>query len=551
MTVATVGSTVVDVLAAAGVRRFYTVPGESFLEILDVVEQHPDLTLVSARHEGGAGLMAEADAKVCGVPAVAMATRGVGAANLAIGVHTAYQDSTPLIALLGHVETDFLHREAFQEVDLTAFYAPITKWAVTASRADRLPELVARAVRIATTGRPGPVMVALPADLLAEAFSETAGPPAYVPALPKPTVDRSDAESISQRLAAATAPLIIAGGGAKNARAQLIELAETYSAGVYAGFRRQDVFPNDHPLYLGHLSVAPVGRTLESLETADVVLVIGCRLSEITTQRYRFPTRGTDVIQIDIDPASIGAVSPLVAGLVADAGKAIEALLAAAPADRPQRDWSSGHEAWTETTVVPAPRSKTGVDPAQVMAALERSFPADTIITNDAGNFAAYVHRYWRFNHANSQLGPTNGAMGYAIPAAIAAKLARPERTVVATVGDGGFLMTANEIEVAVRHHAAITVLAFRNGLYGTIAMHQATAFARTAGTDIGEVDIAGFARSLGAEAIIVESNDDLDEAFEKAAASDRVTVLDLICDPDLITPTSRLSDLLGVKGSR
>lgn len=545
---ATVGSAIVDVLAAAGVRRFYTVPGESFLELLDGVEQHPDLTLVSTRHEGGASFMAEADGKLCGVPAVAMATRGVGAANLAIGVHTAYQDSTPLIVLLGQVESDFLHREAFQEVDLAAFYAPITKWSVTASRADRIPELVARAIRIATTGRPGPVMIALPSDLLGEAFPPEAAPPAHLPAVPTPTLDRTATEDAARRLAAAEAPVIIAGGGTRNARAELVSLAETYQAGVYAGFRRQDVFPHDHPLYLGHLSVAPVGRTLESLEAADLVLVIGCRLSEITTQGYRFPAPDTDVVQIDIDPASVGAVAPVVAGFVADAGSAMAALVQAAPPDLPRRDWTSGHHNWEEAATIPEARSRTGVDPARAIAALAHNFPADSIITNDAGNFSAYVHQYWRFNHGSSQLGPTSGAMGYAIPAAVAAKLARPDRTVVATVGDGGFLMTSSEIEVAVRHDAPITVVAFRNGLYGTIALHQAKGFGRMAGIEIGDVDLAGIARGLGAHAMTVQSNEALDEAFQEAAAAPGVTVLDLVCDPDLLTPATRMSTLLDVE---
>lgn len=547
----TVGSAIVDVLAEAGVRRFYTVPGESFLELLDAVEQHPDLTLVSTRHEGGASFMAEADGKLQGVPAVAMATRGVGASNLAIGVHTAYQDSTPLVILLGQVESDFLHREAFQEVDLAAFYAPITKWAVTASRADRLPELAARALRIATTGRPGPVMIALPADLLAASHPDDPRQGPYIQSLPTPVPSEQDIHQVAQRLTAAREPVIIAGGGARNATDDLIRFAEAYGAGVYAAFRRQDVFPNDHPHYLGHLGVVAPGRTLHALEQADLVVVVGCRLSEITSQSYRVPTPRSDVVQIDIDPASVGAVTPVVSGIVADAGHALRGLVQAAPADAPSRDWRRGHAAWVETATIPAPRSTRGVDPAQVFAAMAGAFPADTLITNDAGNFAAFLHRYWHFNHPRTQLGPTNGAMGYAIPAAVAAKIALPDRTVVATVGDGGFLMTGAELEVAVRHRAPITVLAFRNGLYGTIAMHQAKSFGRTAGIDIGDVDLAGYARSLGAQAITVNDNDALDEAMRKASVADEVTVVDLICDPELITPGESLAELIRTGGER
>lgn len=549
--VTSVGSAIVDVLAEAGVRRFYSVPGESFLEVLDAVEQHPDLTLVSTRHEGGASFMAEADGKLCDVPAVAMATRGVGAANLAIGVHTAYQDSTPLIVLLGQVESEFLHREAFQEVDLPAFYGPITKWSVTASRGDRLPELVARAVRIATSGRPGPVMIALPADLLGEELPSEITTAPFLPALPAPAPAADDVAAVVQRLTAARKPVVIAGGGARNARAALIAFAEAYDAGVYSAFRRQDVFPNDHPLYLGHLGVGAPAPTLAALESADLVVVVGCRLGEPTTQGYRLPNQGSEVVQIDIEPASIGAVVPVVTGLLADAGEALRALAAAAPPSRPQHGWDDGHEAWSSAATVSEPRSDGAIDPAQVIAALAEVFPEDTLITNDAGNFASFLHRYWRFNHPRTQLGPTNGAMGYAIPAAVAAEIADPVRTVVAAVGDGGFLMTGAEIEVAVRHDAPITVLAFRNGLYGTIAMHQAKAFGRTAGIGIGEVDLAAYARSLGADGITVTRHEELADALRRAVTAERVTVLDIVCDPELITPGDRMADLLESGRSR
>lgn len=548
---ATVGSLMVDVLAEAGVRRVYTVPGESFLDLLDGVEQHPDLTLISTRHEGGASFMAEGDGKLTGIPAVAMATRGVGSSNLAIGVHTAYQDSTPMIVLLGQVESEFLHREAFQEVDLPTFYGEITKWSVTASRADRIPELLARAVRIATTGRPGPVMIALPADLLAEAINPDHAPTPFLPSAPTPTVDAADMASVAQRLTTARAPVIIAGGGARGAREELIGVAEAYNTGVYAGFRRQDVFPHDHPLYLGHLGVTTPGSTLDALQQADLVLVVGSRLTEITTQGYSVPKPGTDVIQIDIDPASVGAIAPLTAGFVADARRALRVLLDIGPDTPPQREWTAAHGAWEETTTIPPPRSDKSVDPSQAIAAMKNHFPADTLITNDAGNFSGYIHQYWRFNHPDSQLGPCNGAMGYGVPAAIGAKLARPDRTVVATAGDGGFLMSGAEIEVAVRYNVPLTILVFRNGLYGTIALHQGKTFGRTSGCDIGEVDIAGFARSLGADAITVDNNEGLDAAFKQAASSDGVMVLDLICDPDLITTSSRLSDVIDDAGER
>src|SRR5919199_2964745 len=311
------GYVAADVLAGAGVRRLYTVPGESFLEILDAAEEHPELSLISTRHESGASFMAEADGKLTGAPAVAMATRGVGASNLAIGVHTARQDSTPMLVLLGHVETTLLGREAFQEVDLAAFYAPITKWAATVYRADRVAEFVERGVRVATSGRPGPVMLALPADLLGEGVPDhphTGATPAPLCA-PGPEEIRPLARVLSE----AERPVVIAGGGAGHARSELIAFAEAFNVGVYVGFRRQDVFPNEHPHYLGHLTLGTPPDTLRALEEADQVIVVGCRLSEVTTQSYRLPRRDQAVIQVDLDPGEVGAVVPVERGLVADA----------------------------------------------------------------------------------------------------------------------------------------------------------------------------------------------------------------------------------------
>jgi acetolactate synthase I/II/III large subunit len=538
------GYVAVGVMVRAGVRRLYTVPGESFLEILDAAEEHPELSLISTRHESGAAFMAEAEGKLTGRPAVAMATRGVGASNLAIGVHTARQDSTPMLVLLGQVETDFLGREAFQEVDLSAFYAPITKWSATVHRADRLAEFVARGLRIATSGRPGPVMLALPADVLGEAVQDD--PEAYVPPPPRPAPEPEDVRSVAERFAAARRPVVIAGGGAQGARESLISFAEAWGAGVYAAFRRQDVFPNEHPNYLGHLTLGTPQETLKPLEEADLVLVVGCRLSEVTTQSYSLPRGDQAVIQIDIDPNEVGATVPAGIGIVSDAGKALAALAGHAPAMPPAREWTDGHRAYLDSSAIPPDRAREGIDPARVVGAMREALPEDTLLTNDAGNFSTFIHRYWRYNHPGTQLASTNGAMGYGVPAAVAAKLAAPDRTVVACCGDGGFLMTGQEVETAVRYGAAITVVVFRNGLHGTIAMHQKQALGRTAGVEIGEVDLAGYARSLGAEGYTVRDPDGLAPALEDALASDTVTLLDVVTDPDVISPSTTLSEIIG-----
>ena len=540
------GNAAVEVLSRAGVRRVYTVPGESFLEILDAVEQHPEMSLVSTRHESGAAFMAEADAKLTGVPAVAMATRGVGASNLAIGVHTARQDSTPMLVLLGQVESTFLGREAFQEVDLAAFYSPITKWAATVPRADRLPEFVARGLRVATSGRPGPVMLAVPSDLLGEDVPRLPGGYTYTTRPVRPAPGLEEVQAIARRVAGARRPVLIAGGGGRDARAELVAFAEAFNVGVYAAFRRQDAFPNEHPQYLGHLTLGAPPATLRALEGADLVLVAGCRLSEVTTQGYKLPHANQAVIQIDIDPGEVGAVVPVVQGVVADTRAVLGALVGLAPSRSPARDWTGPHRAYLEASSIPHGRAKDRVDPAQVIAALREVLPEDAVLTNDAGNFSVFLHRYWRYRHARTQLAPTSGAMGYGVPAAVAAKLAAPGRRVVAVAGDGGFLMTGQEMETAVRYRAPILVVVFNNGMHGTIAMHQARKLGRTAGTEIGPVDLAGYARSLGAAGYTVREPDELAPALEKALVSDDVALVDVITDPDLITPSIRLSELVG-----
>ena len=539
----TVSAMVVDLLDEAGVRRCYTVPGESFLEILDEVEQHAGLSLISARHESGAAFMAEAEAKLTGVPAVAMATRGVGASNLAIGVHTARQDSTPMVVLLGQVETPYLGREAFQEVDLPDFYRQITKWSATVHRADRLPEFVAKALRIATIGRPGPVMLALPADILGE---EVSSPErrfgAAFRARPAPTSE--DIRELERRVAGAKQPVVIAGGGTRDAREELISFVEAFGLGVYTSFRRQDHFPNDHPNYLGHLTLGTPPATLKALEEADLVLVVGCRLSEVTTQSYTLPRPGQAVIQVDIDPDVVGAVVPVELGVVADTRETLAALVSLAPSSGPERDWDEAHGAYLQSSAIPESRAENGVDPARVVAAMREVLPTDTILTNDAGNFSAFLHRYWRYTHPKTQLAPTSGAMGYGVPAAVAAKTAVPDRQVVAVAGDGGFMMTGQELETAVRYRLNILVVVFKNGMHGTIAMHQMRSMGRTAGTEIGQIDLATYASSLGAQGWSVSDEDDLDEVLRESLEAEGPALVEVVTDPDLITPTSRLSEL-------
>jgi acetolactate synthase I/II/III large subunit len=533
---------VIDVLADRGVRRFYTVPGESFLELIDAVSRHPRLRLISCRHESGAAFMAEADGKLTGVPAVAMATRAVGASNMAIGLHTARQDSTPLLAMLGQVESERLGREAFQEVDLPRLLGEVTLHAETLHRADRASEVAARAYRLATTGRPGPVALAFPADVLA---GECPNP---VPPLGRTAVVGPDAaarEAIGTLLRQARAPVAILGAGARPARAQVHALVRQYGLGVYTAFRRQDAFPNSDPHYLGHLTLGTPPELLAPLRDADLVVVLGCRLSEITTQSYTLPPPGARVIQVDSDPLALGATVPVEWAVPAPVSGFAAALLDA-PGTAIRHDWRAGHSAYLASTVPAGTlHGGPGIHPAAVVAAMRRWLPATAVLTNDAGNFSIFCHRYWRFDHPDTQAAPTSGAMGYGVPAAVAAALARPGQPVVALCGDGGFLMTGQELETAVRSDAPILVVVFANRLYGTIAMHQARQLGRPSGVDIGAVDIAGYARALGADAITVEKATDLDDAFASAVRFERPRVIAVLTDPDVLSPVATLSGLL------
>jgi acetolactate synthase I/II/III large subunit len=371
-----------------------------------------------------------------------------------------------------------------------------------------------------------------------------------VTGLPLSAPGPEEVRFVARRLTEARRPVVIAGGGASHARAELVAFAEAFGAGVYAAFRRQDVFPNEHPLYLGHLTLATPPDTLRALEEADLVFVAGCRLDEVTTQSYRLPRADQAVIQVDVDPREVGAVVSVEQGVVADPRHALSVLFAQAPSSGPTRDWTAAHRAYLDSSSIPAGRTTDGVDPARVVATLREVLPEDVLLTNDAGNFATFLHRYWRYNHPRTQLAPANGAMGYGVPAAVAAKLAAPNRRVVAVVGDGGFLMTGQELETAVRYGAPILVVVFRNGMHGTIAMHQARELGRTAGTEIGEVDLASYARSLGAEGYTVRDLGELVPALQSALASDAVALVDVVTDPDLISPSARLSELAGGVGT-
>lgn len=536
--VAPVAEVVANLVAAAGVRRAYTVPGESFLPLIDAFEAHPELTVISTRHEGGAAFMAEADGKLTGAPAVVMATRAVGAANLAIGLHTAHQDSTPMLALLGQVETEHLGNEAFQEVDLPAFLAQITVSAATVTRTDRVAPAVARALARATAGRPGPAAVALPADVL----EGTAAPQAPLVSRPRPVAHDDDVDAVANLLVAAQRPVVIAGQDSDHGALQA--LAETYGIGVYAAFRRQDCYPNDDEHYLGHLTLGTPAPVLQALKYADVVLVLGERLDEVTTQGYTLPRGGTRVVHVHRDPAVLGNHQRADVALVADPMDLCLRLAARHTPSPGQPWWRDGHQAYVQSRASSAAPVGSRLHPGRAVEALRAVAPANTLVVNDAGNFSVYLHRQWVFSEPRTQAAPISGAMGYAVPGAIGAALARPDRQVLGVAGDGGFLMTATELETAARLGLNVKVLVLQNGLYGTIAMHQARTGLPVRGCDISTVDVAGLARALGARALECDAEDQLADGAAELMSVDGPAVMVVRTDPDVLGPGTSLSEL-------
>lgn len=543
------------VLRDRGVRFAFGVPGESFLGLLDALHETPEIRLVSTRHEGGASFMADAVGKLTGAPAVCMGTRGVGSANLAIGIHTAFQDSTPLIALVGQVETEFRHREALQEVELAAFLAEITKWAVEAPNGARLPDIVNEAWRRSVTGRPGPVAVALRGDILDEDAPE-ALPAAS--ALPVSVPRQDDVEAALALLGAARRPLVIAGGGVLRAGASdlLVRLAERLAVPVVTAFRRHDAFPNDHPLYLGPLSFGAAPVVAERARAADVVLAIGTRLSEITTLGYTIPGAGSALIHADIASEVVGRTFPARVAMSADASTVVAAFLETAGAGDPDPERVAANAADRERFVAESATPATSsvpdlVDPALVVAELQRQLPPDAILTSDAGNFWGWFARHFRFGQPGTFLGPTSGAMGYAVPAAVAAALVTENRRkAVALAGDGGFLMTGNELAVAAQHGLNVVCLVFNNALYGTIRLHQERAYPRrVAGTELWSPDFVRYAEAFGGIGIRVERNEEIRDALGAALAHPGIAIVEVAVSREAIAVGQFLSRVGGAVG--
>ncbi|TCJ93329.1 UNVERIFIED_ORG: acetolactate synthase-1/2/3 large subunit [Anoxybacillus amylolyticus] len=537
----TVAQAIVECFKQEQIRYVFGVPGESYLPLLDAIYDEPSIEFISARHEGGASFMAEGYAKASRKCGVVLATRAVGGANLTIGVHTARQDSTPMVVFLGQVNSRFLGREGFQEVDMEAFFRPIAKWVVEIREVERVPELVQRAFRTAKTGRPGPVVVSLPEDVFSKTITEAVMAETYVP---KPAPRQEDIRNIKERLERAKRPLVIAGGGVKWSGAeQLLPLwAEKYALPVMAAFRRHDVFPHNHPCYVGHLGLGTPKEVMETAEQADVVIALGTRLSEVTTQDYRLLSPTQTLIHIDIDSDGLGKVYAPDIAVWADCREALSRLLDIAVQPSWQEWAAERRERYEQTAALPL--EKRTLHEA-VMASLGHHLPKNAVITNDAGNFAGWLHAFFPFGDGHTYIGPTSGAMGYGMPAAIGAKLAFPDRTVVSLSGDGGFMMTVQELETAARYDIPIISIVFNNHMYGTIRMHQELQFpGRVIGTDLGRVSFARLAECLNSCGFQVQTEQQFTEALLLALEAKKPTVIEVLTDPNHISVAATIQDL-------
>ncbi|WP_371229081.1 thiamine pyrophosphate-binding protein [Roseovarius sp. 2305UL8-3] len=541
------GQILVECLQALGAQHSFGVPGESYLAVLDALhDTRGALDFTLCRNEGGAAFMAAAYGKLTGQPGLCFVTRGPGATNASIGVHTAMQDSAPMILFVGQVGTDMKGREAFQEVDYRAYFGPVAKWATEIDNIDRIPEIIARAWSTARTGRPGPVVVALPEDMLTETST--------VPALAGPMSVEEPAPSSSAVTAVLSAfeqakrPLILMGGGGwgRDGSAALQRFAESSDVPVLAAFRFQDIYDNHSDSYVGDAGVGMTPATKSLIKAADLILAIGVRFGEMTTDGYTLlnvPQPTQKLIHVHVSDRELGKV--YIPDLGIQAGpNAFASALAGHTARGQWADWRAdarvGYEAAFDLPDLPSP-----VDMGKVTAYLRDRLPADVVLTNGAGNFTVWPNKFFKFGPGQRLLAPQSGAMGYGVPASIAAKVAHPERTVVCFAGDGDFQMNCQELGTAMQAGAQPIILILNNGIYGTIRMHQEKTYPeRVSGTTLENPDFVALAKAYGYHAERVEKTEDFEAAFERAMASQSGAVLELNISPEALTPRQTLSQM-------
>lgn len=535
------GQAIVELLRSNGIDRVFTVPGESFLPVLDALHDAPDIDLVVCRQEGGASMMAEAHAKITGRPGVCFVTRGPGSANALAGLHVASQDSTPLLVFVGQVPYSFQEREAWQEINVKALFGSVAKWASDIQETKRLPEYLSRAFATAQSGRKGPVVIGLPEDLLYQQLDRVELE--YSPSIqsyPSP----HDVQSLFTLMAEAKRPLAIFGGSGwtPESRQQLQHFAETHGLPVVTSFRRQDRFDNDSPNYAGDAGLGMNPQLAELIKEADVLIAVGTRLGDITTRHYdlvEVPRPQQQLVHVHPSADELGRVYQpnlaICAGIQDFAGAV--ATLSRAPLTVERESWLSRARRvyldWRKPTKSPGP-----LQLGEIVAWLGRRLPANAVVSNGAGNYTLWVHRFYPFRALGSQLAATSGSMGYGLPAAIAAKLANPERPTVCFAGDGCFLMTCQELATAVQHKANVIIIVVNNSSYGSIRMHQEKQYpGRRYGTDLINPDMIQLAQAFGARAARVEQTEKFANVFEQALAAECPFLIELVVDPLILKP--------------
>lgn len=542
------GQILVDQLTLHGVDHIFCVPGESYLAALDALHD-ANINVTVCRQEGGAAMMAEAYGKLTGRPGICFVTRGPGATNASPGIHIAKQDSTPMILFVGQIERGMREREAFQELDYRAAFGPLAKWATEVDDPARFPEIISRAFHVATSGRPGPVVIALPEDVLTE-MAVIADAPRYQAIETHPGLTQM--AELQKLLHGAKNPVVLLGGSrwSETAVQRFVRFAERFELPVACTFRRQMLFPADHPSYIGDLGLGVNPKLLARIKEADLVLLVGGRLSEVPSQAYTLldiPASKQKLVHVHPDPSELGRVySPHLA--INASPIAFTAALEGVhpPASLPWSGSTKTAHADYLTWSDPSPiRHPGNLQMGEVMAHLREVMPSDTIYCNGAGNFATWVHRFWPFRHFGTQLAPTSGSMGYGVPAAVGAKRIQPDSTVVVFAGDGDFLMNGQEFATAVQYDLPILVILLDNGMYGTIRMHQEREYpGRVSATMLKNPDFAAYAKAFGGYGERVENTEDFPSALQRALTSSKPAILHCILDPEAITPSMSLSQI-------
>ena len=541
------GHLLVECLKRHGVELAFGVPGESYLAVLDALhDARNSIRFVNARHEGGAAFMAAAYGKLTGRTGVAMVTRGPGATNASIGVHTARQDSTPMVLFVGQVASGDIGREAFQEIDYRAFFGTVAKWVCEIDRPERIPELVMRAFAVAGSGRPGPVVVSLPEDVL---VTETAAQASEPVSIPEPNAGHDVIERALDLLRGAERPLVIAGGGGWNqaGRAALKDFAEAARLPVAVAFRCQDTIDNGSPSYVGDAGLGKAPYMGDLIDEADVILALGVRFGETLTAgytRFSMPEPKQRIIHVHASADELGKIVRPQVAVQAGVNATVAALRDGGAVDgsRWAERTAAAHAAWRDA--LDAPEQKGALDMAAVMRHLRDVLPADAIVTSGAGNFSIWNNKHLDYPAERRLISPQSGSMGYGVPAAVVARMVHPERLTLCLAGDGDFQMTGMELATAAQEGAQPIVLVVNNGMYGTIRMHQERDFPeRVVGTELKNPDFAAMARSFGMMGERVERTEDFAGAFERAVASPTGAVLDLAVNPDYLTPAKTVAD--------